>query len=135
MEQSDRPLNRIILCLGSNQDKERNIARAAGCLGDRFLSFRSAEPVCTAAVGCPGAAPFLNQVAVAYTPLFPDEVKRVLKQIESDLHRTPHDKERGTIPIDIDLLQWNDRILKPGDMARSYVLDGIRTLLGEEVRL
>lgn len=132
MEQSDKSLNRIILCLGSNRDKERNIARAAGRLGVCFTSFRTSEPVCTEAVDCPGAAPFLNQIAVAYTPLHPDEIKPVLKQIEGDLHRSPSDKQCGSIPIDIDLLQWNDQILKPGDMARWYVRDGIRRLLADE---
>lgn len=132
MQQPDKPLNRIILCLGSNRDKERNIACAAGRLAACFSSFRAAEPVCTEAVGCPGAAPFLNQVAVAYTPLRPEEIKPILKRIESDLHRTPADKPCASIPIDIDLLQWNDQILKPGDMARSYVREGIRILFAGE---
>lgn len=132
MEQHDILLNRIFLGLGSNRDKEKNMARAADYLRDRFLSLRCSPAVSTPPVGCPGAEPFLNQVAVAYTPFGPDEVRHILKQIESALHRTPADKQNGTIPIDIDLLQWNDRVLKPGDWERPYIVDGVRSLLREE---
>lgn len=132
MEQHDIPLNRIFLGLGSNLDKEKNMARAGDYLCARFLSLRCSPAVYTSPVGCPGAEPFLNQVAVAYTPFGPDEVRHILKQIETALHRTPADKQNGTIPIDIDLLRWNDQVLKPGDWERPYIVDGIRSLLREE---
>lgn len=108
------------------------MALAVGCLRERFPSLRCCAPVYTSAVDCPGAETFLNQVAAAYTPYTPGEIRSMLKQIEIDLHRRPQDKACGRIPIDIDLLQWNDLILKPEDLARPYVAAGLQALLTEE---
>lgn len=135
MKQADRLLNQIFLGLGSNVDKEKNMALAAGYLRTRFPSLRCSAPVYTSPVDCPGAETFLNQVGMAYTPYAPDEIRSMLKRIESDLHRTPQDKASGRIPIDIDLLQWNDLILKPEDLARPYVVAGIQALLAEETEV
>lgn len=122
-------LNRIILALGSNRDKAQNMERAAIQLCAHFISVRLGELICTEPVECPDAAPFLNQVVVAYTPEGPTETIAYLKQLEHMLGRKPEDKQKGSIPIDIDLLQWNDSILKPEDMKRAYILSGIHSLL------
>lgn len=111
------------------------MALAAGYLRERFPSLRCSAPVYTSPVDCPGAETFLNQVGVAYTPYAPAEIRSMLKQIESDLHRTPQDKACGRIPIDIDLLQWNDLILKPEDLARPYVIAGMQALLVKEAEV
>lgn len=121
-------LNRIILALGSNRDKEQNMERAAIQLCAHFISVRFAKMIYTAPIDCPDLSPFLNQVAVAYTSDGPTEIITYLKQVERMLGRRPEDKQTGSIPIDIDLLQWNDRILKPEDMKRDYILSGIRSL-------
>ena len=72
---------------------------------------------------------FLNRVAVLYSEESPARIKDVLKDIECCIGRKPEDKSCGRVPIDIDLLQWNDQILKAEDLTREYVLDGICSLL------
>lgn len=71
----------------------------------------------------------LNRVAVLYSEESPAQIKDVLKDIECCIGRKPEDKSCGRVPIDIDLLQWNDQILKAEDLTREYVLDGICSLL------
>jgi 2-amino-4-hydroxy-6-hydroxymethyldihydropteridine diphosphokinase len=71
---------------------------------------------------------FLNRVAVAFTSEEPDRLVAAFKQTERTLGRTTNGKSEGIIPIDIDLLQWNDLILKPEDLQREYVKAGIRFL-------
>lgn len=114
-------LNEVIVCLGSNQDKEKNIELAGRLLGDYFVSIHFSDAVYTEPVGLNNSSPFLNQVAIAYTPEEPDSIIRTFKHIEELLGRVPEDKKRGRVPIDIDLLQWNDSVLKPEDLQRSYV--------------
>ena len=46
----------------------------------------------------------------------------------------PDDKNFGIVPIDIDLLQWNELILKPDDLRRYYIIEGIRALENEEFK-
>lgn len=125
----DNQLNRVILCLGSNLDKEKNMERAAERLRALFVSIRFAEPIYTDAFDCPVPTSFLNQVAIAFSPLAAGEIKERLKEIERSLGRKPEDKGLGRVPIDIDLLCWNEEVLKPDDLRRDYIQSGIRSLL------
>lgn len=121
--------NRVLLGLGSNWDKEKNMERAAEMLRAHFVFIRFSQPVYTEPIDCLLSTTFLNQVAVLYSEERPEQIRDVLKEIERRIGRTPEDKSRGRVPIDIDLLQWNDQVLKAGDLTRAYVLDGIRSLL------
>ena len=112
--------NRVLLCLGSNWDKEKNMERAAEMLRAHFVFIQFSQPVYTEPIDCPLSTTFLNRVAVLYSEESPARIKDVLKD---------KDKSCGRVPIDIDLLQWNDQILKAEDLTREYVLDGICSLL------
>ena len=127
-------LNKIILSLGSNQDQEKNMAEAVRILRNQFVSIAFSNSVYTEPIGLTGSAPFLNQVAVAYTSEQPDGIKHLLKRIEYKLQHMPDDKNFGIVPIDIDLLQWNELILKPDDLRRDYIIEGIRALENEEFK-
>lgn len=121
-------LNKIILSLGANNNSEINIAAADDLLRSNFVSIHFSEPVYTEPIGDIKTGLFLNQVAIAYTSNYPDEINKILKQVERALGRTPESKEQGIIPIDIDLLQWNEQVLKPDDLQRDYVRSLLRTL-------
>lgn len=114
--------NRIILSLGSNKDRERNMDLATELLQDIFPDIRFSERIETEPYGSlTGSALFLNQVAIADTPLTAEEIIRQFKEIEKQIGRQPEDKSLGAISIDIDLLVWNDIILKPDDWQREYI--------------
>ncbi len=121
-------LNKIILSLGANSNSEINIAAADDLLRSNFVSIYFSEPVYTEPIGDIKTGLFLNQVAIAYTSNYPDEINKILKQVERTLGRTPESKVQGSIPIDIDLLQWNEQVLKPDDLQRDYVRSLLRTL-------
>lgn len=121
-------LNKVILCLGSNRDKERNIELADQLLRDHFISIYFSEVLYTEPINMRDPSLFLNQVAIAFTSEEPDQIIDVFKHIEKKLGRTPEDKQKENILIDIDLLQWNDCILKPLDLQRAYVQSALRTL-------
>lgn len=120
--------NRVIIGLGSNKEREVNIALANNLLRDYFKLIFFSDSVYTDPIGEIQNGLFLNQVAIAYTPECPEEINKAFKQMESRLGRTPESKGRGDIPIDIDLLRWNDRILKPDDLQREYVKSLLRTI-------
>ena len=113
--------NNVILCLGSNTDCEANLKSAVGLLRGYFGTIRFSEEAYTEPVGLPGSGLFLNQVAVAGTEASQEEVERALKDMEKRLGRMPDSKQKGQIPIDIDLLFWNGTILKPADWEKEYV--------------
>lgn len=113
--------NRVILCLGSNWDCESNINSADELLREYFNPIHFSESVYTEPVGLPASGLFLNQTVIAYTDNGLEEVKQSLKEMEKVLGRMPDSKEKGQIPIDIDLLLWNNEILKPADWEKEYV--------------
>ncbi len=121
-------MNNVIVCLGSNWDKEKNIEIAGHLLRSYFISIRFSETVYTEPVEIENPSLFLNQVAVALTPDSFDKIIAVFKQMEKLLGRKPEDKSKGNIPIDIDLIQWNDRVLKPHDLQRPYVQSALNRL-------
>ena len=86
-----------------------------------FGTIRFSEAAYTEPVGLPGSGLFLNQVAVAGTEASQEEVEPALKDMEKRLGRMPDSKQKGQIPIDIDLLLWNGTILKPADWEKEYV--------------
>lgn len=128
IEQEGMGLNKIILSLGSNRESEANIRRANELLCAYLTSVTFSEAAYTEAVGLPEGGEFLNQVAVGYTQEQPEAIRQTLKQMERQLGRTPEGKAQGCIPIDIDLLQWNEQVLKPADLEREYVVSLLRTL-------
>ncbi len=50
------------------------------------------------------------------------------EKIERDHGRTPEDKSRGIVKIDIDLLCYDGELLKPEDWQRGYVREGVAEL-------
>lgn len=65
--------------------------------------------------------PFRNILAAFESELPPEEIIGKVKQVESGVGRTPHDKKIGRVLIDIDLIKYGDEILRPEDYERSYV--------------
>lgn len=124
-------LNKVIVGLGSNQDKEKNMAHAVELLRDYFVSIRFSGAVYTEPVNMLNPSLFLNQVAVAFTEEEPYEIIKYFKSVEKQLGRMPEDKLKENIPIDIDLLQWNDCVLKPSDIQRSYIQTALLMLSDE----
>jgi len=121
--------NRIVLSLGSNQNREQNMDRAVELLIHAFDSILFSERIETKPYGSlTNSSPFYNQVAIAYTPLAIDDLVFYLKSIEKKIGRTPEDKPRGLIPIDIDLIQWNETILKPEDLQREYIQTALQAI-------
>lgn len=74
---------------------------------------------------------FSNQVAMFTTGIEEKEVIRALKQIEFEVGRRPEDKPAERVCLDIDLLVYDDEILKPEDMQRPYIRQGMEEIVDE----
>jgi 2-amino-4-hydroxy-6-hydroxymethyldihydropteridine diphosphokinase len=51
-----------------------------------------------------------------------------LKTIEKEAGREKEDKKREKVCLDIDLLVFDNRVLKPEDLKRDYILKGLEEL-------
>ena len=117
-----------ILCLGSNFYRIAHMAYTQRELKKHFPTIRFSEEMETEAIGSRFLSPFSNQVASFETTLSSEEVRAILKQIERDLGRLPEEKPQGVIRIDIDLLMYDDCVLKPADLERDFVVEGLKSL-------
>ena len=59
-------------------------------------------------------------------------MRATLKELEREAGRLPAHKQLEVIKLDADLLQFNDRVLKPADMQRSYVQRGMAQVMTNE---
>ena len=119
-----------ILCLGSNLDAATRLSAARSVLLSHFPDIRFSQEMVTEAIGSGFLSPFHNQVARFTTPLDAESVRKLLKGIEQAQGRLPEDKAQGIVKLDIDLLKYDDCVLKPKDMEREFVLVGMRELFG-----
>lgn len=115
-----------MLCLGSNFERETHIPQARQALVLHFPTIRFGEEMETEAIGCGFLSPFSNQLALFATTLSPEEVRSILKSIEKENGRLPEDKAQGIVKLDIDLLMYDDQILKPKDMEKDFIRQGMK---------
>ncbi len=123
-------LHTAYLCLGSNSDAYARMEKARALLeaafGNSPLAF--SRPVETEAVGEGWLSPFVNQVARLHTTLSAEEIRAICKEIERKCGRTEGEKALGRMSMDVDLLTYDDAVLKPKDMQREYILQAVNEL-------
>lgn len=115
--------------LGSNtSDREYQITQATeficGILHDCSVSSVYESPAFNGKDD-----PYLNEVIHGMSPIGYDELIRQLKDWEALHGRTQVKTLEGQIPIDLDLVIWDSRILRPKDFERHYFNRGYRELL------
>lgn len=124
-----------IICLGSNERRRENLPLARQELSILFPTIRFATEQDTEPLYFANPALFANQVAVFATELPKVAVLRALKAIERQAGRLPGDKQQERVCLDIDLLCYGDQVLKPRDLKREYVVDGLKELQTESIKI
>lgn len=74
-------------------------------------------------------APYTNLVAECETDVALDTLAGIIARIETDGGRTPESKESAVMPIDIDIVIWDDETLRPYDYTRPYFTRGYAQLV------
>ena len=121
--------NKAIICIGSNKDRSENIDQVIRTLQAHYPGARFSTPEMADAVDLPeGSKPFLNLVAMLPTLEEKEELIAFLKELEEDMGRDPDDDEEGIIPMDQDLMEWNEEVVKPLDLVRPYVVSGLEEI-------
>lgn len=125
-------LHRFVLTLGSNSEPDKHLSLAqAGlrALAVERLTFSLARESAPISFGLSDAL-FTDQVAVGETYLEMETFAAALKALECRTGRTPEQRKAHpeAIPVDIDLITWDREILKPRDVTRPYLLEGLLEL-------
>lgn len=117
-------MHHCLLCIGSNYKYSSHLRSARTALKAAFPDIRFGKEMVTEAIGGKWLSPFGNQLAKFTTSLGAEEVRYLLKQMEKDHGRLPEDKEQGIVKLDIDLLMYDEEVLKPEDIQRDFVKKG-----------
>ena len=120
--------NYALLLLGSNNNSELNLSLAQSRLKNYFCDIKFSSTFISEPIDFHSPALFSNLTALFYTDLSIEEIRMILKSIECELGREIDDKISGIVKIDIDLVRYNDVILKPRDYKRDYFRRGLQQL-------
>lgn len=121
--------NKAIISIGSNEHRTANVKKIMEVLTEHFPTIRFSTPQLTEPVDMPeDAKAFLNLIALFETDLEREALEAELKRFEVKLGRDHDDDENGIIPMDLDIIEWNDEVYKPRDMVRPYVVAGLDEL-------
>lgn len=120
--------NICFISMGSNDPTAERINKAQDLLRKMYndISFSGLQQ--TKPIDFASGRLFFNQVAKFTTTESSNSVMEGLKYIEKLLGRTPSDKQQGHVPIDLDLIIFNEHVLRTDDMKRSYILNGLKRL-------
>lgn len=116
------------ICIGSNEQRQRNMAYARRRLSELFPGIRFSTEEETLPLQMQRQELFSNQVARFQSDTTPDAVKQQFKRIEQEAGRCPEEKAVGIVRLDIDLIACDTTVYKPEDLQREYIRRGIRQL-------
>ncbi len=109
---------RAFVGVGSNIDPENNVAKAVRLLMMYVRVCKISTVYLTRPIGRPEQPPYYNCVLQAETDLSPLELKRsVLRRIEEELGRKREKDKSAPRTIDLDLLLYDDVILRTEDLT------------------
>ncbi len=109
---------RAFVGVGSNIDPESNVAKAVRLLVVYVRVRKISTVYLTRPIGRPGQPPYYNCVLEAETDLSPLELKRsVLRRIEEELGRKRQKDKSAPRTIDLDLVLYDDVIMRTEDLT------------------
>ncbi|MDD6210445.1 MAG: 2-amino-4-hydroxy-6-hydroxymethyldihydropteridine diphosphokinase [Bacteroidales bacterium] len=121
-------LNRCIVLTGSNIKPYSNVSKALQELKKIDSTLQSLPEELTPSLGNPNRNFYLNQLHLLQTALTAEELTIQFKSLEKLLGRKSEDKEKGIVHIDIDLVYFNNQLLKPKEATLPYVQEGLKKL-------
>ena len=122
-------MNKAIVGIGSNiVDAKERVEECCRLLSEISIESRFSSVYETEAVGTIPQPTYHNCVGVLQTSQSFEELKQKFKEIEREAGRLPEHKAEGKVIIDIDIVVWNNEVIKPTDLTRSYMTIGMDEL-------
>lgn len=118
----------VILSFGSNfGDRKKNVADALKWFGTMASDCRFSSIYETPEVHGNGAA-YMNAVALGTTSLDLGSLNKLAKTFELNNGRDDFHRSRGEVPIDIDVVMWDNETLRPMDFSCDFFQIGYREI-------
>lgn len=117
-----------LICLGSNYQGIWHLKNAEKEIGKISLHVYWGQIIKTEAENTDTTVPYFNRAASLYTSLNKELLIKTFKSIECRHGRTFSSKQNGIIPLDIDLLIYDNEIVKPTDLKKKYVQQALQSV-------
>ncbi|MDE7153519.1 MAG: 2-amino-4-hydroxy-6-hydroxymethyldihydropteridine diphosphokinase [Muribaculaceae bacterium] len=121
-------MHRIIVGIGSNTiDRWERVEKALHWLNEFTMSSKKSSIYHTKPEGKNAGSvnyTYANAVFFALTPMAREDLEVKLKQYEVDNGRDERMKTFGIVPIDLDLVYFDEELIRPNEMARDYFRRG-----------
>lgn len=125
-------MDRVIPCtigIGSNSaDRETQVRQAIEFICGRLADCKVSSTYDSPAVSGDGTT-YTNAVIHGRTNMTADQLVTFLKDYESLQGRVAGEEAKGSVVIDLDLVIYDSRILRPRDFERHYFNHGYAELL------
>lgn len=118
MEKCDKTF--FLLALGSNTEAKKNIQQAQNMINSLWDNCIFSSAISTKPIGIQ-SPDFINMIVCGWTTNSYEDIKKQIKQIESNLHSTKEERKKGVVRMDIDLLQYGTNLYKENDWERAYI--------------
>ena len=120
----------VVLSVGSNCSSDY-VSDAIKWLSTHIEYFIASDMYKTPSIHGYGD-PYVNAVAMGETELEQEEFNRTLKQYEIKCGRDESCRAAGIVPIDIDIVMWNNEVIRYRDYRHEFFQIGFRQLLKSE---
>ncbi len=114
-------MHSVLISLASNNEQEKNLSEARKALTQVLISPDYTPAVWTEPYGKKEGTLYLNQLVSAQTDLDNDELNGRLKDIEKTQGRDDEARRQGLVPIDLDLLLYDQQRFHLRDWQRPYI--------------
>lgn len=118
----------VVFSIGSNfSDRHASVSHGIDWLSTFLSDFRHSTIYATP--DCHGSnREYLNAVAAGKTIISPEELDSLCKKYEAECGRDENMRKNGDVPVDIDLVVYDNRILRPNDYKREFFQIGYRMI-------
>jgi len=120
-------MHHVIISMASNRFQKKNLSKARRCLEEILSDIHFTAEYWTEPVNTNRKDTYLNQLAEGDTPLDEAELTERLKSTELQFGRTQAKRSLGIVPIDLDILLYDQEKRHLRDWDRPYV----QLLIGE----
>lgn len=117
-------MKKVVIGIGSNvESRDSNVADAIKWLESVLESVTASTVYATQPEG-DARYPYANAVVAGLTDKSQSDFTSLLKDYESACGRTPELKALDIVPVDLDLVVYDDAVLRPGDFQARYFTIG-----------
>lgn len=122
-------MNKLVISLGSNcGNRTNNVKQAADWLSRLLQDAACSEIYETPEIHGVGD-PYMNAVIIGLSDNDYDSLNSCFKQYEIRAGRNDDARNRGEVPIDIDIVIWNDNVIRHSDYSANFFKIGYLALI------